>query len=123
MKKAKNPKKYLILWCMAYVVFSIASSVYVSYQEVINGIDCTQFGGPYQLITLCFVLFGFLPALYGVYRITKQSDSKKYEKIVCWMLIITGSWTAMMVVFTLLSWFAPGVIDFIVSVNESLGQG
>ena len=118
----KNPKVLFVLWCAAYAVFSTGSSVYTSYQEAVNGIDCTQFGGGFQLFTLCAVLFGFLPALFWINHITKKSNSQNLKMIVSWALTILYIWTAAMILFTLLAWFSPGVLEFIESFNQSLNQ-
>lgn len=106
----KNPKIMFGLWCTAYIVFSISSSVYMSYQEVINGIDCTVLGGEFQLTTLLIVLLGFLPALYRIYRITKQSPSPKLEKVVGRLLIILSIWTGAMIFSFVTEWIAHGIV-------------
>ena len=58
MEKAKRISRGLfILWIVFYFIFSTGSSIYVSYQEVVNGTDPTAFGSSFQLFTLGSIAF------------------------------------------------------------------
>lgn len=96
------------IWCALYILFDVSSSIYVSYQQAINGIDPTEFLSVFQLTTLGVVSLLFLPSLFGIYHLTKQYDSQKLKRVVRWLLVIMSVWTLGMVFCTIASAIMPG---------------
>jgi hypothetical protein len=83
-----------------YVIFDIVSSIYVSYQQAVNGIDPTAYPSGYQLISFAAIALFFLPGLFGIYRITKKYNSTKLRIVVFHLMLIMGICSVGMIVVT-----------------------
>ena len=103
----KKAIRLFIFWVVCYFVFSIGSSVYASYQEVIVGTDPTVFGGGFQLFTFGIITCLFIPLLCVVLYFVKRSRLEKLHTVVTvllWLLII---WSCFMLICTILANIAP----------------
>ena len=94
----KSPKELAInllkLWIACVLVYSVGSSIYISYQQVIVGNDPTVFVSGYHWISFGLMALFFLPMLCKIYHLAKQSDSALLRKVVfvmlIWLLILLG---------------------------------
>ena len=105
---ARKAKFLFVIWCALYGLFGAGSRIYVSYQQAINGIDPTAFLSPFQLASWGIVSLVFLPSLFGIYHLIKQSDAQRLKKIVRWLLCILCIWVAAMTCFTIAAAIIPG---------------
>lgn len=88
MEKYKKITMCLLkLWIICFLAFSIGSSIYISYQQVIVGSDPTIFVSELHLFTLGIVLLYFIPLLFTVRYFSKKSGSDELQKVVAVILI------------------------------------
>ena len=114
MKKSNfSPKKsklYFVIWVILFLSFSIASRIYVSYQQEIIGHDPTIILSSFQLFTLCMILIVFIPLLIFVHYYAQKSGQNKIRKITRMLLWLLIAWTCCMALITILAYFAPGYL-------------
>ena len=83
-RKAVNMLK---LWMACVIMYSIGTSIYVSYQKVIIGNNPTIFVSEYHWFTLCVLILFFIPLLCATYYLAKKTDSKVLRTVVFAILI------------------------------------
>ena len=111
MKNKRHTKIASVLfgiWCVLYGLFAVGSRIYVSYQQVINGIDTSESMSIFQLGIVTII---FIPSLFGIYHLTKQCDSMKLKKITQRLLLILCIWAVAMTVYAILSAVVPGFLS------------
>ena len=90
----KRAIRLLKFWIACVLMYSVGSSIYVSYQQVIMENDPTIFVSAYHWFTLCVIALFFLPLLYVIYRLVKKTDSHTLRKVVfallIWLLVFLG---------------------------------
>ena len=104
------------LWLISFFTFSISSGIYVSYQQVIVGVDPTAFLSPFQLLTLGVFMVLFVPLLVVVWIFAKRSSSTRLYRIVSFLLALILIWTGFMLLCTVLSYVIPETFAAIVSI-------
>lgn len=105
--KDHRAKRLFTLWIICYAAFNIASSVYVSYQRVFVGYNPIAMLSGFQLISLGVVVLFFIPFLWLVYRLYRDSGLERMCKVIRGMLWFLGIWSGLLGVFTVLAWFNP----------------
>lgn len=105
--KDHRAKRLFTLWIICYAAFNIASSVYVSYQQVFAGYNPITMLSGFQLISLAAVLLFFIPFLWTVYRLYRDSGQERMCKIIRGILWFLGIWSVLLSVFTVLAVWKP----------------
>lgn len=108
-KLGKRARRLYALWSVLISLFSIGVSVYMAYQEVVNGIDLDVIPTPF-LFALCGILgFVFVPMLVLVRKWSKASDSEQLNKKATklyWIFVIAIVGT---LIVNILGFFFPGL--------------
>lgn len=117
-KNQRIARRLFVLWVVCYFIFSIASSLYVSYQQVINGIDPTVFLSDFQLISFGTIVLFFIPLLFTVLYFVKRSNLMKLRKIIVCLLVILMVWAIFMLLCTFLAYVAPETFAYIISLSK-----
>jgi len=109
-KLARRTRNLFGLWCVLYALFEVASSIYVSYQQTVNGINPTLFLSSFQLAMLLIVSLIFVPSLIGIYYLASKGSSHKLKKAIFWLLLILSIWAVAMILCTIAELFMPGFL-------------
>lgn len=107
---ARKTKILFGCWCALYAIFDTASSIYISFQQVIKGNDPTSILSSFQLATLAIIVLFFIPSLTGIYYLTKKYDSKKLRKVVFGLLVILSIWSVAMSLYMVVAKLFPGFV-------------
>lgn len=119
MKNARKSARVLfILWVASLMVFNLGSSIYTSYQQALVGYDPIAFLSGFQLITFGIVTLYFIPLLYAVNYLAKQSGSEKLHRITSWLLVLSIVWDILMLISTTLAYVAPDFFKAITSISN-----
>ena len=93
-KRDRLPYKLLIIWLVFVFIYSIGSSVYVSYQQVFVGNDPTVFVSGYHWVTFGVLLLFFLPLLCVIHHLAKKTAADKLYRVVSvlliWAILLVG---------------------------------
>ena len=117
-KNKKISKGLLVRWIVCYVIFSIGSSIYISYQQVINGNDPTVFVSELHWFTLGINALYFLPLMCVIHYLMKKAGSSKLHKVVTVILIWLGISTGLMFVSVILAYAAPEFFEALTLQNQ-----
>ena len=118
-RKAINMFK---LWSACVIVYSVGSSIYVSYQQVIVGNDPTIFVSGYHWFTLCVLVLFFLPLLCAIYHLIRKTDFDTLRKVVfailIWLLVFLG----MFIICIIFAYLAPELFAELTSLCQGDGS-
>lgn len=70
----------LKLWIACILEYSVGSSIYISYQQVLIGNDPTIFVSGYHWVTFGVVVLFFLPLLCTIHHLTKKQTWRNCVK-------------------------------------------
>ena len=117
-KKKRKAINLLKLWIACVILYSIGTSIYVSYQQVIVGNDPTIFVSGYHWFTLCVLVFFFLPLLCSIYYLARKTDSNMLRKIVLLILIWLLVFLGMFIICIIFAYMAPELFTKLTSLFE-----
>lgn len=108
----------LKLWIACVLIYSVGSSVYISYQQVFVGNDPTVFVSGYHWVTFGVYVLFFLPMLYAIYRLVKKANMEKLRKVVVGLLIWLLLTLGIFLLCVVLVYAAPGLFSQITSLLD-----
>ena len=114
-KTRKIARNLFVLWVTCLLIFSSGSSVYMSYQQTRVGYDSTAFLSGFQLFTFGVITLFFIPLLFVVNYLAKQSASAKLHRITSHLFVLAIVWDTLMLISTILAYVAP---EFFVSITS-----
>ena len=106
-KKKRKAINLLKLWIACVILYSIGTSIYVSYQQVINGNDPAIFVSGYHWFTLCVLVLFFLPLLCSIYYLARKTGSNMLRKVVLLILIWLLVFLGMFIICIIFAYAAP----------------
>lgn len=117
-KIEKLSMRLLVLWIVCFLIFSIGSSVYVSYQQAIVGADPTVFVSGYHWLSFGIITMFFIPLLCIIRHLSKISASIKLHKVVSIMLIWLVLSTGLLLFCIVFAYVAPDTFTALTSTSK-----
>ena len=119
MEKRKRISICLLkLWIACFVILSICSSIYVSYQHVIVGVDPTIFVSGYHWVILGIIWLFFLPLLCVIHHLSRIPESTKLHRVVSIMLIWLVLTAVLMLFCIVFAYIAPDTFAALTSISR-----
>ena len=113
LTQKKKAKRLFSLWIISYIVFSIISRLYISYQQVIVGYNPVAMLTEYQIFALGIMIVYFIPLLVVAYYRFKAAEMKTMQSLTYVLLWLICIWTVVMLFLTILTIIHPDMTIFI----------